>query len=47
MKNVRSDLIFVYSYSSNLESELSSRLCCDFADLWNFFTDLVLDMYYR
>ena len=47
MKNVRSDLIFVYSYSSNLESELSSRLCCDFVDLWNFFTDLVLDMYYR
>ena len=45
MKNVRSDLIFVYSYSSNLESELSSRPCHDFADLWNFFTDLVLDMY--
>ena len=45
MKNVRSDLIFVYSYSSNLESELSSRLCCDFADLWKFFTDLVLDIY--
>ena len=45
MKNVRSDLIFVYSYSSNLESELSSRPCHDFLDLWNFFTDLVLDMY--
>ena len=45
MKNVRSDLIFVYRYSSNLESELSSRLCRGFADLWNSFIDLILDMY--
>ena len=45
MKNVRSDIVFVYSYSSNVESELSSHLCHDFADLWNFFRDLVLDMY--